>query len=74
MARATASFEGLRLLSYCQYKLARYQDALAAADERFRIASKALGENSLETISALRDLAVAYQNAGPDGYAGPCRF
>lgn len=61
--------EGLNWLSYTYYKLARYQDALPIQELRLRLSVSALGEKHPNAISALRDVAIAYQNAYADGYS-----
>ncbi|MFY9642278.1 MAG: CHAT domain-containing tetratricopeptide repeat protein [Rhodomicrobium sp.] len=61
--------DGLHLLAYTYYKLANYQDALPIEELRLRVSVKALGERHPDSISALRDVGVAYQNAYADGYA-----
>lgn len=60
---------GLRNLSYAQYKAALYKDALATDERRLRIAVKALGEKHAESIAVLRDVAIGYENTFDDGYA-----
>ena len=61
--------EGLNWLSYTYYKLARYQDALPIQELRLRLSVSMLGEKHPDAISALRDVAIAYQNVYADGYS-----
>ena len=63
------SLTGLRQLAFTYYKLARYQDALSVDERRLRVSVKALGDKHPDSIAALRDVAVAYQNVYDDGYA-----
>jgi CHAT domain-containing protein len=62
--------DGLRLLAYTYYKLARYRDALAIEESRLRLSVKVLGEKHPDSITALRSVAIAYQNV-PDGGGYP---
>ncbi len=61
--------DGLRVLAYTYYRLARYQDALSIQELRLRVSVKALGEKHPDSISSLRDAAIAYENIYADGYA-----
>jgi CHAT domain-containing protein len=60
--------DGLRVLSFTYYKLARYQEALAAAERRQQVSAATLGEMHPDSVTSLRDLAIAYQNVYGDGY------
>jgi tetratricopeptide (TPR) repeat protein len=58
--------DGLGVLAYTYYKLARYQDALSIDERRWRLSVKTRGERDPYSITALRSLAIAYQNTDHD--------
>jgi CHAT domain-containing protein len=58
--------DGLRILSFTYYKLARYRDALSVDELRLRLSVKVLGERHPDSISALRSVAVSYSNVDGD--------
>jgi CHAT domain-containing protein len=58
--------DGLGVLAYTYYKLARYHDALSIDERRWRLSVKTLGEKDPVSITALRDLAIAYENTDHD--------
>jgi tetratricopeptide (TPR) repeat protein len=63
--------DGLRVLSFTYYKLARYQEALAAAERRQQVSAATLGEMHPDSVTSLRDLAIAYTATAISGLC-PC--
>jgi CHAT domain-containing protein len=59
-------FDGLRVLGYTYYKLARYRDALSVDELLLRSSVKVLGEKHPDSITALRAVGVAYSNTDGD--------
>ncbi len=62
-------YDALGALSYPLYKLQAYPEVLEIAERRLKMAMALFGEKHVETIYAIRSVAIGHDNAGDERHA-----